>query len=196
MSFRIKIGELELMRFTPSSARELYSIRNHDSVRRYMANTKLIPYKAHTEWVRNNLIEGQNLLLFMVRPKARARAIGFTQLRIEENAAEIGVIFKEAQYHRLASALSTVVTLHLAFCYLNLNLVVSYVLPTHKSAISFNCSFGGRQVESDKPGMIKLQVSRDECLNNEHYVKVFNRIKGRIEVEGTMGLSKGANELN
>ncbi len=150
-----------------------------------MTNPGLIPYKTHREWVQKHLIDGKDLLLFMVRPKTGSRAIGFTQLWIREDTAEIGVIFRESTRHQASSALSTVATLHLAFCHLNLAWLFSYVIPAHKAAISFNRALGAQEVASDKPGMIKLKLSRAECLGNERYARVFARIKDRIEIVRT-----------
>ena len=184
MTFTVTIGALQMTPFTPHSSRELYCIRNHGSVRQYMTNPALIQYQAHREWVQKNLLDGKELLLFMVRPRAGARAIGFTQLLIREDTAEIGVIFREAIRHQTSSALCTVATLHLAFCHLNLDWVVSYVIAAHQAALSFNRAFGGQEVASDKPGMIKLKLSRAACLSNAHYTRVFSRIKDRIEIVG------------
>ena len=183
MTFTMTIGDMELSPFTARSSRELYCIRNHGSVRSFMANPELIPYRAHRAWVQKHLIDGRDLLLFLVRPRKGARAIGFTQLRIQGDTAEIGVVFREAFRHRTAAGLATVATLYLAFGHLSLSGLVSYVLPEHQGALVFNKAFGAQEVASDKPGMIKLTLSRAACLSNAHYTRVFSRIRERIRIE-------------
>jgi hypothetical protein len=152
-----------------------------------MANPELIPYKYHVEWVRKNLIEEQKLLLFLVRLKGKA--IGLSLLRGAGDTTEIGVMFREPNRHRVVTYTTAVATLHFAFCHLRLNNIISYVIPSHHIAISFNCSFGAWEVKSDKPDLIKFQLSREVCLNNENYLKVFDRIKDQIDMSGELQLS-------
>lgn len=177
---KIQIGHVELMQFTSADTRVLYCIRNHWSVRQYMSNSALIPYKSHVEWVKSNLLEHQKQLLFLVR--LDAKPIGLSLLRPVGEQTEIGVMFKEPQRHRVVTYTTATATLHFAFNHLGLDSLISYVIPSHVTAIAFNLSFGAWEVESDKPDLIKFQLNRDIFLSNTNYVKIFNRIKGKIQI--------------
>jgi RimJ/RimL family protein N-acetyltransferase len=177
MSFHVHIAGLTLSQFKAADIRELYVIRNHPSVRQHMTSSKPIPYRQHVSWCAENLLNraDPSPLLLMVRRGGQKRAAGLTQLRIKNDQAEIGVIFKEPQRHRFEAGIATVATLHMAFCELGLQSLISYVIPSHTAALEFNRAFGATQIDSDKPGMIKLFLPRDVCLRNDHYRKVIER---------------------
>jgi RimJ/RimL family protein N-acetyltransferase len=181
---RITIDNLELARFTAEDIQALYNIRNHDSVRLFMSHSVIIPYEAHERWARANLLDGRGLLLFMVRLR-HEEPIGFTMLkRQSDDAAEIGVIFQEAARHPVVPLIATVATVHLAFCHLNLAWLLSYLLPTNERALALNQCFGMTEIESDKPGEMKMHVSREVVLANANYVKVYERMKTKLVITG------------
>lgn len=181
---RITIGGLELVEFSPVDSRELYRIRNHASVREGMLNPELIPYRAHKTWVQQHLIDKHSLVLFMVRQKGKKRAIGFTQLHLDGETGEIGVMFREPSKHYRSVATATVATIYLGFCYLKLRWIDSYVIPDHKKALRFNRSWGTAEVLSDKPGLLKFRAVADIVLNNPAYLKTFQRIEAKIKICG------------
>lgn len=177
----ISLGTLYLTLFAENDIEALYRIRNHATVRKYMSNTQPIGYDSHVKWVRQNLIGEKKLLLFMVRRKDQP--LGFTLLKkVSEDTAEMGVIFREASKHPGVPYYATVMTLYIAFGYLKLSWLVSYVIPGHERAIYINNAFGGWEVESDKPGMGKFCVNRDVCMKSESYQKVMGRIKNDLAI--------------
>ena len=179
---KITIDQVELAQFTAQDTRTLYDIRNHDSVRPFMSNSAPLEYEKHEAWTKKNLIDGRGFLLLLVRVAGR-EPIGFTLLqRKSADTAEIGVIFREAAQHPVVPLVATVATLHLAFCHLNLAHLVSYVSPTNQRALSLNRSFGMVEIESDKPGELKMYMSREGCLTNPNYLKVFKRMKDKFIV--------------
>jgi len=178
--FKIKVNHLELTQFTAEDTRKLYSIRYHPSVRQYMTNTALAPYKNHKSWVQKNLIQQVTQLLLIV--KSHNQAIGFSVLRNIGESTEIGVMFREPNKHKVVTYTTAMTTLYLAFNYFNLENLVSYVIPEHHLALAFNYSFGAWQVDSDKSGLIKLKLNRSTCLNNPVYLKMLNRIKQEIVI--------------
>ena len=180
---KVTIGTLELTRFTDEDSGDLYRIRNHSSIRRYMADSSPISYKAHNKWVRENLIEEPKILLFMARRKKEALA--FTLLKkVAADTAEMGVIFKEASKHPVLASYCAAATLYVAFSRLNLDWLISYVVTKHEKAFAMNRTFGGWEIESDKPGMIKFCVNREICTGNQNYVKILERIKDRLKITG------------
>ena len=183
MSWKISIGQLELRQFGIEDARELYCIRNHESVRRFMARPELIPYPSHLAWVKQHLVGAGGLVLLLVRKKPSRRAVGFTQLRVEGEVGEIGVMFREPERHRIAAAVATAATLHLGFCWLGLSEVVSYVVPSYEAAAQFNRAWGGVDVPSDRAGLIKLALARERCLSNPNYLRVMGRVIGEMRIE-------------
>lgn len=180
---KIVFADLELTAFVPADCRQLYGIRNHPSVRRGMLRPEPIPYRSHRDWVRGNLPDNPELLLFMVRQRGCRRAIGLTQLRLQGDIGEIGVMFRDPQKHPLPAAYATAVTLHLAFCRLRLRRIDSYVIPGHRDAIRFNRSWGVVETESDRPGLLKFILPAEVGLNNPAYLKVMNRLTSSLRFE-------------
>ncbi len=180
---RISIGSLKLAQFTPGDARALYTIRNHPSVRIGLAKPEPLPYKSHVVWVRENLGEGSDHLLFLVR--WNGAAVGFTLLRyLGGGTVEIGVMFREADRYPLQVSLATAATIHCAFECLGMERMVSYPNAGNARALAINRAFGGHLVESDRPGTAKLEMTRDEALANESYRRLLTRIRDRMTVSG------------
>lgn len=178
---KITIGHVALSRFRPEDTDDLYRIRNHPSIRQYMANPAPLAYDAHVEWVRRNLVEGRDLVLFLVR--FEGEPVGFTLLRlVGDGTAEIGVMFQEAAKYRIVPAYAALATLSCAFSELRVTGLISYALPAHERARALNRAFGAREVESDKPGMIKFAMSREVGLANPSYVKLMARLRDRMQV--------------
>lgn len=179
---KITIDNLELAQFTAEDSQALYNVRNHESVRLFMSHSAPLSYEAHERWVRANLIDGRDLLLFLIRVR-REEPIGFTLLRRQgADAAEIGVVFQEFAKHPVVPYVATVATGYFAFCHLNLNWLLSYVVPTNERALALNRSLGMTEIESDKPGEVKMHLSREACMANANYCKVFNRMKPKLVI--------------
>ena len=179
MNTPVHFGRWVLEPFAAPATRELYAIRNHPTVRPFMANPALIPYRSHITWTRQHLLQNSGLHLWMVRPVAKRRAIGFTQLRMIAGGAtaEIGVMFREPEKHRLTAGLATALSLQLAFEHFHCTWVISYVIPSHRQAIDFNLAWGASVVESDKPGMVMLKLHRETCAANPNYLRVLERVR-------------------
>jgi hypothetical protein len=148
-----------------------------------MARQELIPYRSHLAWVKENLVGDGGLVLLLVRKRPSQRAVGFTQLRVQGEVGEIGVMFREPERHRIAAAVATAATLHLGFCWLGLSEVVSYVVPSYEAAAQFNRAWGGVDVPSDRAGLIKLALARERCLSNPNYLRVMGRVTGEMRIE-------------
>jgi RimJ/RimL family protein N-acetyltransferase len=184
----ISLGALELAQFTSRDTRELHRLRNHASVRPHMASAEPIAYRAHAAWVRAHLVTAPRLLLFLVR--LDGKALGFTLLKpAGAGQAEIGVIVADADKHAFVAYTAAVLTLHYAFDNLGLAALVSYVLPTHRRAIAMNRSFGAREIESDKPDMLKFALDRETCLQNANYAKVVGRAQARLTITGSASVA-------
>lgn len=178
---KIVIGKLELAQFTAADTEDLYRIRNHESVRGFMSNPAPLEWESHVAWVQVNLLSGGRILLLMVR--LEGEALGFTLLkRLAEDTAEIGVVVREAPRHRLIPSEAGAATLYLAFEVLGLTRLVSYVVPAHRHAIAFNSGAGGREVQSDKPGMLQFDFTRESYLSNRHCLRTIARMRPKMQV--------------
>lgn len=177
---RIAIGSIELRQFAAEDTEDLYRVRNHESVRSYMADPRPIPWESHVEWVNRNLIPGRDILLFLVRLKGSA--IGLTLLkRLAPDVVEVGAIFREAKLHPVIPGQAAVAMLHLAFEHFRMRGAVSYVLPDHQRALALNRALG-REAESAKPGMVCFRCSRTTLLRNPHYRRLMVRIGPRMTI--------------
>jgi RimJ/RimL family protein N-acetyltransferase len=178
---RIAIGKLELAQFVAADTEDLYRIRNHDSVRGFMSNPAPLEWESHVAWVHENLLEGGQILLLMVR--LEAVALGYTLLkRLVEDTAEIGVVVREAPRHRLISSQAGAATLYLAFEVLGFTRLVSYVVPAHAHAIDFNSGAGGREIPSDKAGMLQFEFIKESYLSNRHCRRAIARMRPKMQV--------------
>lgn len=176
---KILSGGVELVQFTAADTQALYEIRNHESVRSFMANPAPLAIEAHREWTRRHLLEGADVLLFMIG--AGGEPCGFSVLkRLAADCAEIGVMVRDAAQRPIVASIATTATLHCAFERLSFETVVSWVLPEHRRALAFNQAFGGAEVPSEKPGMLQFRLSREECLRNESYRRLKARLGARL----------------
>jgi hypothetical protein len=82
----------------------------------------------------------------------------------------------------LASVLSSVITLHLAFIHFSCEWVTSYVVPTAQHAIDYNLGGGFSIHESDRPEMVCLKLHRDVYLSHDFYRRVKGRIMPRLKI--------------
>ena len=141
-----------------------------------MADPSLVPYRRHVDWARGHL-GGKDLRLWMVRPPGGGRAIGFTQLQLDPDAAnaEIGVMFRDPQLHRLRAAVATAMTLSIAFRVLGCQFIRSHVAVGHAHAIAFNQSWGGQAHPSARPGQVCLTASAETWLANPRYRRLLAR---------------------
>jgi RimJ/RimL family protein N-acetyltransferase len=178
---KIVIGKLELAQFTAADTEDLYRIRDHESVRAFMSNPAPLEWDSHVAWVRQNLLEGGQILLLIVR--LGGAALGFTLLkRLAEDAAEVGVVLREAPRHRLIASEAGAATLYLGFEMFQFKRLVSYVVPTHAHAIEFNSRAGGREVPSDKQGMLQFNFSGEGYLSNRHCQRIVARMRPKLQV--------------
>lgn len=179
-----QVGRLVLEPYTASDSRELYAVRFHPRVRKFMKNPFLIPFDVHEAWTRQNLLQAPDMHLWLVRPAQGARAIGLTQLKLNasDGNAEIGVMFREPEKHHMASVLSSVTTLYLAFIHFSCQWVTSYVVPTAQHAIDYNLGGGFSIYPSDRAEMVCLKLHRDVYLSNPFNRRVKARIMSRLKI--------------
>lgn len=174
--------------YAQSACRDLYAVRFHPTVRKFMSNPSRIPYRAHKDWARKNLLEAPDTHLWLVRPEPGARAIGLTQLKLNTagDIAEMGVMFREPQKYQWASVMSSAITLHLAFIQFACNWVTSYVIPTAQHAIDYNLRGGFSIVESDRPELVCLKMRRDVYLSNQLHLRLMGRIIPRLRISSVI----------
>jgi RimJ/RimL family protein N-acetyltransferase len=178
---KIVIGKLELAQFTAADTEDLYCIRNHESVRSFMSNSAPLEWESHVAWARKNLVESGQILLLIVR--LEGAALGFTLLkRLTEDTAEVGVVLREALRHRLIASEAGAATLYLGFEVFQFKRLVSYVVLTHAHAIDFNARAGGREVPSDKQGMLQFDFSAEGYLGNRHCRRIVARMRPKLQV--------------
>ena len=182
--FLVQSEHLVLDPYTAGDSRDLYAVRFHPTVRKFMTNPSSIPDRAHKDWARQNLVQAQNMHLWLVRLAPGTRAMGLTQLKLNAagDNAEIGVMFREPEKHQLSSVLSSAITLHLAFIHFSCEWVTSYVVPTAQHAIDYNLGGGFSIHESDRPEMVCLKLHRDVYLSNEINRRVKARIIPRLKI--------------
>lgn len=180
----VQVGRLVLEPFTARDSLDLYAVRFHPTVRKFMSNPSLIPFKEHKAWCSKNLLEAPDMHLWLVRPAPGARAIGLTQLKFNasDGNAEIGVMFREPDMHQIASVLSGVITLYLAFTHFSCQWVTSYVVPKAQHAIDYNLGGGFSIYPSDRAEMVCLKLHRDVYLSNPFNCKVKSRIMPRMKI--------------
>jgi RimJ/RimL family protein N-acetyltransferase len=180
-SLTVHAGRLRLEPYRPADCRELYAVRYHPTVRRFMARPALASYESHRAWTRSQLANGGPLRLWLVRHADHPRAIGFTQLRFDPSgdSAEIGVMFREPARHTQAATVVGALTLHLAFVELGCRELRSYVIEGHPRALAFNRAGGAVEVPSDRPGLVRLRMAREVCLTHPNFLKVMARYRLR-----------------
>jgi RimJ/RimL family protein N-acetyltransferase len=178
---KLLIGGLELAQFTADDVQTLYDVRNHESVRSFMSNAAPLAWDRHVAWVQDNLLSGGQILLMMVR--MNGEAVGFTLLKLfDADTGEIGVVVRDAARHRLVAAEAGAATLHLGFEVIGFARLLSYVVPAHVHALDFNRRGGGREIQSDKPGMRAFEFRRETYAENPHCARMLARMRPRLQL--------------
>ncbi|KAA5533707.1 GNAT family N-acetyltransferase [Taibaiella lutea] len=87
----ICVGNTSLQRFLPEHTDLLYDLSNRPEVRKGMSKSAEIPYESHVSWVKENLIEGNNVHLFLVIKENQALGAALIK-NITQDSAELGII--------------------------------------------------------------------------------------------------------
>jgi RimJ/RimL family protein N-acetyltransferase len=87
----IRVGNISLRRFLPEHTDLLYDLINRPEVRKGMSNSAEIPYESHVSWVKENLIDGNNVHLFLVTDDGRGLGAALIK-NITRDSAELGII--------------------------------------------------------------------------------------------------------
>ena len=184
----IKVRRLVLRRFQAEDMDDLYAIRNHSSVRKYMMDTTELDYQKHYTWASQHLLSAErDVLLFIAR--IDNEACGFSLIRDAIGSqAEIGFIFRRANdLHQLLYIPESVVAFgYFLFAHLDMRELYSYVVNGHERALRLNLAFGGEVVPSDRDRMTRIRITRKNCMESDAYTKIFGRIADVIKVDDTL----------
>lgn len=91
----ISVGNISLQRFLPEHTDLLYNLINRPEVRKGMRNSVEIPYESHLSWVKENLIDSNNVALFLAIDESRALGAALIK-NIKGDSGEIGIIVADS----------------------------------------------------------------------------------------------------
>jgi RimJ/RimL family protein N-acetyltransferase len=158
---QLRSGELVLQGFAPALSGELFHVRNHPSVRRYLRITEPLAWEDHERWVHENLVAQRRVHLFLAY--SAGAAVGLALLRnFTGLQAEIGVMMVEAHRRRLAAYKAAHLVGYYGFEILGLQRLLSYVPRHNTHALRFNEACGFTRTGQDSEPYFELALGREE----------------------------------
>jgi RimJ/RimL family protein N-acetyltransferase len=166
----IKTANVSLVSFEPNYSRLLYEIRNHESVRKGMRDTREIPWESHQKWVEENLLKERKQLLFIVF--YRDEPVGIALLRdFKDDSAEIGILIKESRHHPVVAYRASYILAIYAFYHLDIPALYSYVSRHNQPALAFNLKCGFKDTGADNPDYYVLRLEREISRTSDTHRK-------------------------
>ncbi|MEP6825011.1 MAG: GNAT family protein, partial [Ramlibacter sp.] len=164
-------GELELRQFALDDTRCLFDLRNHDSVRTFMPDPAPLDFSAHRQWVKRNLADNRNFLMFIVR--WHGHPSGFTLLkRVAADELELGVMFTDLGQKQPLVIRAGIVTLQMAVDRFGASHVVTFVRETHRDALALNEGMGFQPTTSLKPNERAFKTPSDVIRAHPVYRRI------------------------
>ncbi|MEO7976556.1 GNAT family N-acetyltransferase [Flavobacterium sp.] len=133
----IRVGNISLQRFLPEHTDLLYDLSNRPEVRKGMKRSAEILYESHVSWVKENLIDGNNVHFFLVIDEQQA--LGAALLKnITQNSGELGIIVGDTIAAKRMSLTSKLLTgiLYYAFHEMNLEHLNICIIPENSKSIA------------------------------------------------------------
>lgn len=176
----VRFGGIELRQFAlGEDTRDLYHIRNHDSVRGFMTDPRPLDYDAHVAWVGKNLVPGSDVLIFLVR--LDEGPIGFALLkRVAADTVEIGVMLRDVHLHATVAGQVATLMLHLTYEHFGFAWALTYVKHEHTRALALNRGLGLVEAPSAKPGEFCFRTPAAAVLSNPRYQRLMARIAPQL----------------
>jgi RimJ/RimL family protein N-acetyltransferase len=133
----IRVGNISLQRFQPEHTDVLYELINRPEVRKGMKNSAEIPYESHLFWVKENLIEGNNVHLFVVINEGRGLGAALIK-NITYDSGELGIMVRDIISSRKMLLTSKLLTgiLYYAFHKMNFQYLNIRILPDNIDSIN------------------------------------------------------------
>jgi RimJ/RimL family protein N-acetyltransferase len=160
----IHISNISIQRFTAEHTDPLYELINQPEVRKGMSNSAAIPYEKHLQWVKENLLEGNRVHLFMLADQCYG--LGAVLLKnIDDKSGEIGIMVSKNVAARMNSLTGKLLTgiLFYAFQQLDLQYVHMRILPHNKSSIATAQKIGAEfQSEDETYQNFRLEKSKHD----------------------------------
>jgi len=157
----------------------LLDIRNHASVRTFMADPNEISLEDHLRWVESNLDpdchhHGQTQLAFIM---VRGHPRGFVLVRdINENSGEVGIMIRESDEVLGLGAVVAVLALEkLCFNYLGLKAVSAKASPHNSKVLRILRGLGGEEVEMSDEKSLWFTYRVTDCRSNKVYQYILKR---------------------
>jgi len=183
MRMTFAIGDVEFRQFELSDAQDLFAVRNHESVRRFMPTAEVLNWEDHIAWAQVNLCGGP-ILLFVARRSGTP--VGFTLIKALANpdSLELGVMFTSSEQKSLISALGAAYTGCLAVDMFGARELVTYASTEHSLALRLNQGLGLQPGPSDKAGEYAFRTPRDVLLASRAYRRHASALQRSLQILG------------
>lgn len=174
---RLTIGEVDVLQYGEGDGEDLFSIRNHPSVRTFMPDNSPLDLDRHLEWAKANLMGGKTLLMIARR---HTLPIGFLMLREAAGSGELelGVMFIASSQKSILPALAAAYGGCLAVDFFGTDFLITHARPEHMLALRLNTGMGLQPAPSSKAGELCFRTSRESLLNGAivpRYMSAYRR---------------------
>lgn len=176
---RFMIGDTEFTQYGKDDGVDLFNVRNHPSVRRFMPDPAPLDLARHLAWAGARLIGGDTLIFIARR---HGQAVGFTVLKQMPVAGEIemGVMFTDLQQRSILPALAVAYTGCVALDFFDAQVLVSYANEQHHQALRLNRGHALEQAPSDKAGELCFRTPRAALLAGRSYLRNAARVRASL----------------
>jgi len=147
----IHIGNTTIERFAPEHTDLLYRLINSPEVRRGMSNSAEIPYESHLKWVNANLLESENVHLFIAANEEQGQGVVLLK-NITEDSGELGIMVGDIVGCRRTQLTGKLVTgiLYYAFHQLNFQTLNLRILPGNTNSLTVAKKIGAEFLGEDE----------------------------------------------
>lgn len=165
----ISVGNIFLQRFLPEHTDLLFNLSNRPEIRSGMRERAKIPYESHVSWVKENLIEGNNVHLFLAIDGPVALGAALIK-NITKDSGEVGIIVSDSVAAKRASLTGKLVAgiSYYAFCEMKFQYLDIKIIPGNDRSIAAAKKVGAEfqgQDETYKYFLLKKQTYETFPLN-------------------------------
>lgn len=147
----IRVGNILLQRFMPEHTDLLYELSNRPEVRKGMSKSAVIPYESHVSWVKENLVDSNNVHLFLAIDEHRAQGAVLIK-NITHDSGEVGIIVADSIAAKRMFLTGKLIAgiLHYAFCQMKFQYLNVRILLDNSKSIATAKKIGASFLGQDK----------------------------------------------
>ncbi len=174
---KIQVGQIAITRFKPEHTDLLFQVINNPEVRKGMQHTAPISYESHLSWVKENLIDHENVHLFLVADDKECQGVVLIK-NLTNDSGELGIMMADIFYSRENMLTSKMITgiLYYAFQVLKISQLSMSILPDNFNSLSLAKKIGAVYIGENQTYLF-LEIDKFTYYNHPLNALLFKRYK-------------------